>query len=248
MKAAVIRFPGSNCDQDCFTALNNVFGAETHYVWHKEASVEQFDLIVLPGGFSYGDYLRCGAIARFSPVMQSVIAEANRGKLVLGICNGFQILCEARLLPGALIRNKSLHFICQHRLVRIENIASPFLHAETARANGSHITPRTGALLNIPVAHGEGCYFADAQTLDTLNRKQQVLLRYVDERGNTSAESNLNGSAENIAGICNERGNVFGLMPHPERACDPLLGSEDGKVIFQSVIETLRWQPKAKAA
>ena len=239
MKAAIIRFPGSNCDQDCFVALNNVFNIETHYVWHKETSVEPFDLIVLPGGFSYGDYLRCGAIARFSPVMQSVIAEVNKGKLVLGICNGFQILCEARLLPGALIRNKSLHFICQHRLVRIEDIASPFIHAETAHADGSHITPRTGALLNIPVAHGEGCYVADAPTLDTLNRNRQVLLRYVDERGNASEAANPNGSAENIAGICNARRNVFGLMPHPERACEKRLGSEDGRIIFESVLNTL---------
>lgn len=248
MKAAVIRFPGSNCDQDCYHALHDVFGVETHYVWHKEASVEAFDLIVLPGGFSYGDYLRCGAIARFSPVMQSVVAEAEKGKLVLGICNGFQILCEARLLPGALIRNESLHFLCQHRLVRLENMGTPFTHAEVARADGSHLTARTGVLLNIPVAHGEGNYTADVETLDELNRNGQVVLRYVDERGNASAAANANGSAENIAGIVNRRGNVFGLMPHPERACDPLLGSEDGKLIFQSVLETLGVKTRPKAA
>src|SRR5437588_10432086 len=159
MKAAVIRFPGSNCHQDCFVALNKVFNIETHYVWHKETSVEQFDLIVLPGGFSYGDYLRCGAIARFSPVMQSVIAEANKGKHVLGICNGFQILCEARLLPGALLRNRHLHFICEHRWLRVEDISNPFLNAAW-----------TGTLLNLPIAHGEGCYVADAGTLRELNR------------------------------------------------------------------------------
>ena len=228
MKAAVIRFPGSNCDQDCYHALNNVFGVETHYVWHKEPSVEQFDLIVLPGGFSYGDYLRAGAIARFSPVMQSVIAEANKGKLVLGICNGFQILCEARLLPGALIRNESLHFICEHRCLRVENIDSPWTNAAW-----------TGTLLNIPVAHGEGNYFADEQTLRELNANRQILLRYCDANGATTRDSCPNGSVENIAGICNRARNVFGLMPHPERACDPLLGSEDGKCIFESVLISL---------
>ena len=238
MKAAVIRFPGSNCDQDCYYVLKDVFGVETEYVWHKEASVEQFDLIVLPGGFSYGDYLRCGAIARFSPVMRSVAAEAARGKLVLGICNGFQILCEARLLPGALIRNRSLHFICEHLHTRLDNMETAFTHAEVAKAGGKLLTPRTGLLLRMPVAHGEGSYTADEETLHNLNRRKQILLRYTDGRGAVTDAANPNGSAENIAGIVNEAGNVFGLMPHPERACDPLLGSEDGKLIFQSVIES----------
>jgi len=238
MKAAVIRFPGSNCDQDCYYVLKDVFGVETEYVWHKEASVEQFDLIVLPGGFSYGDYLRCGAIARFSPVMRSVAAEAARGKLVLGICNGFQILCEARLLPGALIRNRSLHFICEHLHTRLDNMETAFTHAEVAKAGGKLLTPRTGLLLRMPVAHGEGSYTADEDTLHNLNRRKQIILRYTDERGAVTDAANPNGSAENIAGIVNEAGNVFGLMPHPERACDPLLGSEDGKLIFQSVIES----------
>jgi phosphoribosylformylglycinamidine synthase len=238
MKAAVIRFPGSNCDQDCYGVLKNTFGIETEYVWHKEASVEQFDLIVLPGGFSYGDYLRCGAIARFSPVMKSVAAEAERGKLVMGICNGFQILCEARLLPGALIRNRSLHFICEHLHTRIENMETAFTHTEVTKADGKLLTARTGALLKMPVAHGEGNYTADEETLKDLNRHKQILLRYTDARGAVTAGANPNGSAENIAGIINRAGNVFGLMPHPERACDPLLGSEDGKLIFQSVIES----------
>jgi phosphoribosylformylglycinamidine synthase len=244
MKAAVIRFPGSNCDQDCYHVLKNDFGLETEYVWHKEASVEQFDLIVLPGGFSYGDYLRCGAIARFSPVMRSVAAEAERGKLVLGICNGFQILCEARLLPGALIRNRSLHFVCEHVQARVENMETAFSHAEVAKSDGKLLTARTGLLLRMPVAHGEGNYTADGETLRELNRNHQIVLRYADARGALTDEANPNGSAENIAGIMNRAGNVFGLMPHPERACDPLLGSEDGKLIFQSVIESAGMKTK----
>src|SRR5450432_4152448 len=164
MKAAVIRFPGSNCDQDCFHALSNVFGVETHYVWHKETSLDAFDLIVLPGGFSYGDYLRCGAIARFSPVMKSLVEQAEKGKHILGICNGFQILCEAKLLPGELIRNKSLHFVCEHVRVRVENYETPFTNSAW-----------TGTVLNIPIAHGEGNYVADDATLRELNRNRQIL-------------------------------------------------------------------------
>jgi phosphoribosylformylglycinamidine synthase I len=228
MKAAVIRFPGSNCDQDCFHALRDVFGIETEYVWHKDTSVEQFDLIVLPGGFSYGDYLRCGAIARFSPVMKSVVAAAGQGKLVLGICNGFQILCEAGLLPGALIRNQSLHFICEHRGVRVENIDSPFTNASW-----------TGTLLNLPIAHGEGNYVADPVTLLEMTKHRQILLRYVDANGAANPDGNPNGSVLNIAGICNRERNVFGMMPHPERACDARLGSEDGKVVFESILHAL---------
>ena len=238
MKAEVIRFPGSNCDQDCYHVLKNELGVETEYVWHKEASVEQFDLIVLPGGFSYGDYLRCGAIARYSPVMRSVATEAERGKLVLGICNGFQILCEARLLPGALIRNRSLHFLCEHVHTRVENMETAFSHTEVTKADGKLLTARTGLLLHMPIAHGEGNYTADPETLRDLNRNKQIVLRYANDRGAITDDANPNGSAENIAGITNSAGNVFGLMPHPERACDPLLGSEDGKLIFQSVIES----------
>ena len=227
MKAAVIRFPGSNCDQDCHLVLREL-GVDVSYVWHKETSVAGYDLIVLPGGFSYGDYLRCGAIARFSPVMQGVKEAAAAGTLVLGICNGFQILCEAGLLPGALIRNRSLHFACEHVSVRVESVANPFLHLA-----------QTGALLNIPIAHGEGSFTADPATLRELNMKGRILLRYTDAGGAATAAANPNGSAENIAGVINAAGNVFGLMPHPERACDQRLGSIDGRIIFESILATL---------
>ena len=220
MKAAVIRFPGSNCDQDCFHVLHHVFGIETEYVWHKETSLDSFDLIVLPGGFSYGDYLRCGAIARFSPVMKSLVEQADKGKLIIGICNGFQILCEAHLLPGALVRNQSIHFICEQTRLRVESIHSPFTNAAAV-----------GQILNIPIAHGEGNYTADEATLRELNLNGQILLRYADV--------NPNGSVENIAGICNANRNVFGLMPHPERAAEKVLGSEDGRIIFESILNTL---------
>ena len=228
MKAAVIRFPGSNCDQDCHHALQNVFGVPTDYVWHKDTALKGYDLVVLPGGFSYGDYLRCGAIARFSPIMKAVCEYANAGGLLIGICNGFQILTESRLLPGALVRNRSLHFICEHRLLRVEAVDNPFLKAAS-----------TGRVLNIPIAHGEGNYTADVETLDQLTRNRQVLLRYCDVGGYVSDESNPNGSVQNIAGICNAARNVFGLMPHPERACEERLGSTDGKFVFQSILNTL---------
>ena len=227
MKAAVLRFPGSNCDQDCHLVLREM-GVDVDYVWHKEESVAGYDLIVLPGGFSYGDYLRCGAIARFSPVMKSVVEEAKKGTLVLGICNGFQILCEAGLLPGALIRNRSLHFICEHVHVRVESVSTPFTSAAL-----------TGTVLHIPIAHGEGCYVADAETLAELRRNQQIVVRYCDANGNVSDAANPNGSADNIAGVCNKERNVFGLMPHPERACDLKLGSDQGRIIFESILSTL---------
>jgi phosphoribosylformylglycinamidine synthase I len=229
MKFAVIRFPGSNCDQDCYHALADDIGVATEYVWHKEESLEGFDAIVIPGGFSYGDYLRCGAIARFSPVMAAVRTAAAAGKLVIGVCNGFQILCESGLLPGALIRNRSLHFVCAPVTVRVETIDSPFTAGIPL-----------GTLLQIPVAHGEGCFFADDETLQDLELHDQVLLRYVDpETGMPSPESNPNGSRDDIAGICNRQRNVFGLMPHPDRACHLRLGSEDGRAIFSSMIESL---------
>ena len=226
MKAAVIRFPGSNCDQDCH--LQQVFGISTDYVWHKDTALKGYDLVVLPGGFSYGDYLRCGAIARFSPIMKAVTDYANAGGLLIGICNGFQILTESRLLPGALVRNRSLHFICEHRFLRVEAMDNPFLNATS-----------TGQVLNIPIAHGEGNYVADAATLHQLSLNRQVLLRYCDAHGCVSDAANPNGSAENIAGICNAARNVFGLMPHPERACEERLGSSDGNFIFQSILKTL---------
>jgi phosphoribosylformylglycinamidine synthase subunit PurQ / glutaminase len=232
MKAAVIRFPGSNCDQDCHLVLRE-FGFSTSYVWHKEQSAAGHDLIVLPGGFSYGDYLRCGAIARYSPVMKSIVEEARRGVLVLGICNGFQILCESGLLPGALIRNRDLHFICEHTFLRVENTENPFLSAA-----------KVGQVLRVPIAHGEGSYTADAETLRALNDENRVLVRYCDAHGEITPAANPNGALENIAGICNGERNVFGLMPHPERACDLRLGSKDGRVIFESILASLA-QPVA---
>lgn len=226
MKFAVVRFPGSNCDQDCVLALNSFEGVTADFVWHKDSSLEGFDAVVLPGGFSYGDYLRCGAIARFSPILSAVKEFAATGRPVVGICNGFQILCESGLLPGALVRNRDLHFICEHVTLRVENQNARFTNLSV------------GTLLNIPVAHGEGCYFADDDTLKALNQEGRVLLRYSDRQGQTSEAANPNGSKENIAGIINATGNVFGLMPHPERACDSNLGSTDGRCIFQSIIET----------
>jgi phosphoribosylformylglycinamidine synthase len=228
MKFAVIQFPGSNCDQDCVASVNAVDGLHAEYVWHKESSLDGFDAIVLPGGFAYGDYLRCGAIARFSPVMKAVISDARAGKLVLGTCNGFQILCEAGLLPGALVRNRSLRFVCDMVITRVEVDDSPFTHG----------SPK-GALLRLPVAHGEGCFFADMATLRRLNANEQVILRYADREGRTVPEANPNGSIENIAGICNRERNVFGLMPHPDRASHVHLGSADGAKIFRSMMETI---------
>ena len=228
IKFAVIQFPGSNCDQDCVAGINGLDGLRAEYVWHKETSLDDFDAIVLPGGFAYGDYLRCGAIARFSPVMKAVISDARAGKLVLGTCNGFQILCEAGLLPGALVRNRSLRFVCDMVITRVEVDDSPFTHG----------CPK-GTLLRLPVAHGEGCFFADAETLRELNANQQVVLRYADSQGRIVLGANPNGSIENIAGICNRERNVFGLMPHPDRASDARLGSLDGAKIFQSMMETI---------
>ena len=216
MKFGIIQFPGSNCDQDAYHALANVFGQPTRYVWHKEASLGDVDCVVVPGGFSYGDYLRTGAIARFSPAMKAVAAHAKDGGLVIGICNGFQILCEAHLLPGALIRNKGLKFICEHVDLRVETTNSPFTN-----------TGRRGQVLRIPIAHGEGCYFAEPSVIQQLQDEDRILVRYVN---------NPNGSVDNIAGICNEGRNVFGLMPHPERASETALGSEDGRLIFESIL------------
>ncbi len=225
MKFAVIQFPGSNCDQDCLAAVRGLEGAEAEYVWHKETSLAGFDAIVVPGGFSYGDYLRCGAIARFSPIMAAVVEKAREGMLVIGVCNGFQILCEAGLLPGALVRNRSLRFVCEMATVRVEVAHSPFT-----------LGCPEGTLLRLPVAHGEGCFFADEATLQELNDNRQVVVRYVDANGEATAAANPNGSLENIAGVCNRERNVFGLMPHPDRACEDRLGSGDGAVIFRSMM------------
>jgi phosphoribosylformylglycinamidine synthase len=236
MKFAVIQFPGSNCDQDCLRAINGLDGLRAEYVWHKATSLAGFDAVVLPGGFAYGDYLRCGAIARFSPIMNEVVRVAKEGWLVLGTCNGFQVLCEAGLLPGALVRNRGLRFVCDMVRLRIEVPDSAFTHG----------CPQ-GTILRMPIAHGEGCYFADDNTLRELNANGQVVMRYCDATGATSPESNPNGSIENVAGICNREGNVFGLMPHPDRACDSRLGSADGARIFLSMAETIL-AGRAKAA
>src|SRR5450432_1740523 len=228
MKFAIIQFPGSNCDQDCLAALRGIAGLKADYVWHKETGLGDFDAIVLPGGFSYGDYLRCGAIARFSPIMRAVVEQARAGALVIGICNGFQILCEAGLLPGALVRNRSLRFVCDIVTTRVESADSPFTCGV-----------RAGTLLRLPIGHGEGCFYADEGTLRDLNERQQVLLRYCDETGRVTPAANPNGSVESIAGICNRERNVFGLMPHPDRACEARLGSSDGLTIFESMLRSL---------
>ncbi|MBV9128227.1 MAG: phosphoribosylformylglycinamidine synthase subunit PurQ [Verrucomicrobia bacterium] len=231
MHFAVIQFPGSNCDQDCLRSLRDDLGIPADYVWHKDTSLgDGCDAVVLPGGFSYGDYLRCGAMAKFSPIMRAVRDFAAGGGLVIGVCNGFQMLCEMGLLPGALIRNRDLHFICEAVALRVETSGSPF----TSRC-------RTGELLQIPIAHGEGSYFADDATLRDLEKHRQVLLRYVDPAtGVPTPASNPNGSLAAIAGICNRERNVFGLMPHPDRASHPRLGSDDGRKIFESMADAIR--------
>jgi len=228
MNFAVLQFPGSNCDQDVVHVLRNVLRHSARLLWHKESSLSDADAVVIPGGFSYGDYLRTGAIARFSPVMEAVQTFAEQGGLVLGICNGFQILCEAGLLPGALIRNRSLQFRCEHVFLKTVTSDSPFTN---------QIPPEK--LLRLPVAHGEGCYFADEETLARLSQNNQVLWRYVNAQGEATEQANPNGSLDNIAGICNATRNVAGLMPHPERASETILGCEDGRLIFASVIHAL---------
>ncbi|HXD00339.1 MAG TPA: phosphoribosylformylglycinamidine synthase subunit PurQ [Verrucomicrobiae bacterium] len=237
MNFAVLQFPASNCDQDALHVLRNVLGHSARFVWHKETSLGDADAVIVPGGFSYGDYLRCGAIARFSPVMQAVQAFAANGGPVLGICNGFQVLCEAGLLPGALIRNRSLQFRCEHIFLKTITTNSPFANR----------IPE-GKLLRVPIAHGEGCYFADEETLRLMKVGNQILWRYVDAAGEVTDAANPNGSLENIAGVCNAFRNVAGLMPHPERASEGLLGSADGRLIFESLIHALETKTIAKAA
>jgi phosphoribosylformylglycinamidine synthase subunit PurQ / glutaminase len=234
---AVLQFPGSNCDQDVVHVLRNVLGHSARLLWHKDSSLGDADAVIVPGGFSYGDYLRTGAIARFSPVMQAVQAFAAAGGPVLGICNGFQILCEAGLLPGALVRNRSLQFRCEHVFLQTATADSPFTNRIPA---GKH--------LRIPIAHGEGCYFADEATIARLKANQQILWRYVDAKGQATESANPNGSLDNIAGVCNEQRNVAGLMPHPERASEPILGSADGRLIFESLIYALEKKRAPQAA
>ena len=237
MNFAVLQFPASNCDQDAIHAIRDVFGHSARYVWHKENSLGDADAVIVPGGFSYGDYLRCGAIARFSPVMQAVKQFADNGGLVIGICNGFQVLTEAGLLPGALVRNRDLQFHCEHIFLKTATINSPFTNKIPA-----------GKILKLPIAHGEGCYFADEETLAKLKANNQILWQYCNADGNLTDTANPNGSLLNIAGICNERRNVAGMMPHPERASEPLLGSDDGKWVFESMIHTLQSKQAATVA
>lgn len=231
IKIGIVVFPGSNCDHDAHYVAETIMEQDARLIWHKEGSISDADVIILPGGFSYGDYLRCGAIARFSPVMKDVVRFANSGGVVIGICNGFQVLTEAGLLPGVLLRNKSLLFICKYLHLRVENASTKF----TSKC-------KPGEVLKIPIAHGEGNYFTDPETLKRIEDNQQVVFRYCDRSGSLTDESNPNGSLNNIAGIMNETGNVLGMMPHPERASDPVLKHTDGKKIFESIIQSFVYQ------
>ena len=229
MKFAVVVFPGSNCDEDAYHAVKDVLGQQAEYVWHKETSLQDPDVVILPGGFAHGDYLRTGAMARFSPIMRDVVAFAARGGPVLGICNGFQVLLEAGLLPGAMLRNRNLKFLCEHVHIRVEQVDTPFTMA-----------CRRGQVLRIPIAHGEGNYFAPPGVIAELEANRQIVFRYTDAAGTLSDVANPNGSAASIAGLCNEARNVVGLMPHPERACESALGSVDGLVIFESAVAAIK--------
>ena len=228
MKFGVVVFPGSNCDRDVVTVTEGLLGQPTRLVWHQETDLRDLDAVVIPGGFSYGDYLRCGAIARFSPVMAAVVEHAQQGKPVLGICNGFQVLTEVGLLPGALIRNRDLHFICDHVPLKVEN---------TQTCWTKNYQPEQ--VITLPIAHGEGRYYADEETLKTLEDHQQILFRYCDREGEITEAANPNGSLDNIAGIMNRQGNVLGMMPHPERAADPALHATEGQILFKSLLEAI---------
>lgn len=228
VKFGIIVFPGSNCDRDVAYVTRDLLQQPTRMIWHEDSDLSDVDVVIVPGGFSYGDYLRCGAIARFSPAMRSVVDHANQGKYVLGICNGFQVLTEAKLLPGALVRNRDLHFICDRVPLRVERTDLPW----TSRYQPSEV-------ITLPIAHGEGSYYADADTLKTLTENHQILFRYCSADGITDAANNPNGSLQNIAGICNLQGNVLGMMPHPERAADPVLGGTDGIQLFQGLLAAL---------
>lgn len=226
MKFAVVLFPGSNCDHDAYYVAKDVLGAEAEMIWHKDTSLGGADVVVLPGGFAHGDYLRTGAIARFSPVMHEVQKFAAAGGPVIGICNGFQVLLEAGLLPGAMLRNRSLQYQCEHVFVKVEQTDTPFT-----------VACRTGQVLRVPIAHGEGNYYAEPEVIVRLQKNRQVIFRYCTASGEVTPEANANGSLDNIAGLCNEARNVVGLMPHPERACELALGSADGLVLFESVLK-----------
>jgi phosphoribosylformylglycinamidine synthase I len=228
MKFGVIVFPGSNCDHDAYHAVSKYVGQPVDFIWHRDTDLSSYDAVIVPGGFSYGDYLRAGALARFSPVMGSVKKFAAAGKFVFGICNGFQILCEAGLLPGALMRNRGLHFICKHVKIKVENNSTPY----TSELAG-------GRVLSIPVAHAEGNYVCSDDTFSELEENGQIVFRYCDEAGQITDEANPNGARSNIAGICNQDRNVLGMMPHPERACEELLGSTDGRGIFSSLTRAI---------
>jgi phosphoribosylformylglycinamidine synthase len=229
MKFAVIVFPGSNCDEDAYHAAKDVLGEQAEYIWHKETDLKGADAVILPGGFAHGDYLRTGAMARFSPVMRAVGAFADHGGPVLGICNGFQVLLEAGLLPGAMLRNRGLKFLCEQVHIRVEQTDTPFTAA-----------CRPGQVLRLPIAHGEGNYFAPPEVVEALERRRQVIFRYTSAEGAVTRPDNPNGSVAAIAGLCNETRNVVGLMPHPERACESILGSADGLVIFESAVQSIR--------
>jgi len=229
MKFGVVVFPGSNCDYDTYHVLNNVMGVPTDFIWHKDTLLSDYDLIVLPGGFSYGDYLRSGAIARFSPVMNAVKEYSEKGGLVLGICNGFQVLLESGLLKGAMLRNKNLHFICKHVYIKVKNTNTPFTNAL-----------KEGQVLRIPIAHADGNYFASDKDLKGIKDNNQIVFQYSDKNGDINDNVNPNGSLLNIAGMVNEKGNVLGMMPHPERASEKILGSTDGRYIFESIINYLK--------
>jgi len=228
MKFGVVIFPGSNCDHDCQYVLKDVLKQETVLLWHKDCDLQGCDCIVIPGGFSYGDYLRCGAIARFSPIMKAVVDFANKGGLVIGICNGFQILLESGLLPGAMHKNKTLSFICKYVYLKVENTDSPFTNKF-----------KKGQVIRVPIAHGEGNFYSDQEVLNTIEKNNQVLFRYCDKDGVVNEDANPNGSLNNIAGIVNSKGNVLGMMPHPERCSESVLEGEDGRKIFESIISSL---------
>ncbi len=227
LKFGIIVFPGSNCDRDVAWVTQGLLNQPTRMIWHETSDLSDIDVVVVPGGFSYGDYLRCGAIAQFSPVMQATLRHAEQGKLVLGICNGFQVLTEIGLLPGALVRNRDLHFICDRVTLRVERTDLPWTQAY-----------QPGQVITLPIAHGEGSYYADAATLETLEANRQVLFRYCNAAGEPDSASNPNGSLNSIAGICNQSGTVLGMMPHPERAADPALGAIDGIALFKSLVAT----------